>query len=374
MVHAPLYTHTRNTMSNIKTEGTLSTYKPKNNIVNWIKTMRLQTGLVTALALWVGYTSVSALTVESTLILAAIGLSFHVFGFTLNEVKDADYDSSIGNGSVHPIARGEVSREIARRIAWGAYFTSVLISIVSPYSLKGTAVLILSVIPAYLYDEFSKTHWWSNVYLSTWAGMMVLSGALHAGDPNIITAALVAVIAIQIFVQVMQGDLKDLTGDEESVCRTLGVDLKSSNSYINDKVDIGLDHDQFNIDQGGVITYTKKFVGLVYSLKAVEISLMLFIVYTFVEDIAGYIGVYSVLYFVAFISFVTSLSMFMVWVYDRDYIKKYSSLHELSAIVLVGLTVSTIDPRSGVVIATTPVIWYVIVNQLLHSGALNPDV
>lgn len=374
MVHAPLYIHARSTMSNIKTEGTFSTCKPKNNVVNWIKTMRLQTGLVTALALWVGYVSVAPLTVESTLILTAIGLSFHIFGFTLNEVKDADYDSSIGNGSVHPIARGEVSQEVARRIAWGAYFTSVLISLVSPFSPRGTLVLVLSVIPAYLYDKYSKTHWWSNIYLSTWAGMMVFSGALHAGTPNIITAALIGVISIQIFVQVMQGDLKDLTGDEESVCRTLGVDLKSSNHYINDKVDIGLDHDQFNIDQGGVITYTKKFVGLVYSMKAIEISLLLFVVYTFIDDITGYTAVFSALYFLTFISFVTSLSMFMVWVYNRDYIKKYSSLHELSAIVLVGLTVSTIDPRSGVVIAVAPVVWYIVVNQLLHSGALNPDV
>lgn len=360
-------------MSNVNEECAQDTVMRIDCLLTWLKTTRIQTGLVTSLALWVGYVSVEPLDLRSTLFLGVIGLSFHIFGFTLNEVKDAEYDASIGNGSVHPIARGDVDKDKARYLAWTAYFASLVFSLISPYSITGTLVLATAVIPAYLYDKYSKTHWWSNVYLSTWAGMMALSGSLHAGSPNIITAAIIGIISTQIFVQVMQGDLKDLTGEEESVCRTLGVDLKSGNDYINDRLDISLEHQDFSINEG-VITYTKKFVALVYFIKSIEISLLLFIVYKFIDTSSIYVSVYLVLYFLTFISFVTSLSMFMVWVYDREYIKKYSSIHELSAIVLVGLTLFTIDPRSGVVISTAPVIWYIIMNKILHSGPLNPDV
>lgn len=361
-------------MSNVSRECTTDNGITIDYLLTWIKTTRVQTGLVTSLSLWVGFVSVTSLDIRSTVLLGLIGLSFHIFGFTLNEVKDAEYDASIGNNSVHPIARGDINKESARWLAWSAYIASVIISAISPYSELGTLVLILAVIPAYLYDEYSKTHWWSNVYLSVWAGTMVLSGALHAGTPNIITAALMCAVSIQIFVQVMQGDLKDLTGDEESVCRTLGVNLKSSKDYIDNQVGFELDKNKFDINESGIVTYTRKFVGLVYTMKAIEVSLLLFVVYTFIQTVTEYTIIYSTLYFGVFISFVTSLSMFMVWVYDRDLIKKYSSIHELSAIVLVGLTVFSIDPRSGIVIAIAPVIWYIVVNKILHSGALNPDV
>ncbi|EGQ44059.1 MAG: 4-hydroxybenzoate polyprenyltransferase related protein, partial [Candidatus Nanosalina sp. J07AB43] len=204
-------------------------------IINWAKAMRVQTALVTSLAVWVGYITVSHLTFESAIILGAIGLYFHIFGFTMNEVEDYEYDASIGNASEHPIAKGKVHAGLARYIAWGSLGLSITISALSGYSLAGTAVLIMAVVPAVLYNKYSKVHWWSNIYLSSWAVLMVLSGALHGGSPNVFTYMICLAVGIQIFVQVMQGTMKDIDGRENSMCKKLGLEKSSTYEFLNER-------------------------------------------------------------------------------------------------------------------------------------------
>jgi 4-hydroxybenzoate polyprenyltransferase len=370
----PLFAHTREPMSNVETKGTLSTLDMKHKIPSWVKTMRVQTALVTSLALWVGYISVNPLNIQSAIVIGVVGVLFHIYGFTMNEVKDRKYDSSIDNDSVHPIAEGKVDPKLASHVAWGSYFASVLVSMLSGYSPAGSVILAVSVIPAYAYNRYSKTHWWSNIYLSIWASMMVLSGALHAGQPNQVTALLMGIVAIQTFVQVMQGDLKDLTGDEKSVCRILGVTLTSGKKYANKKLSMSIQTDDQTSSQNSVVIYTKKFVGIVYSLKFIELGLLAWVSYTALAQNISMTLLYGVAYFSLIICFVTTLSMFMVYVYQRSKIKKYSSMHELTWVLLIGLSLYTIDPRSGVLVGVAPVIWYLVVNKVMHSGSLNPDI
>jgi len=340
----------------------------------WIKTMRLQTALVTSLTLWAGYISVSPLNIKSALLIGVIGVAYHIFGFTLNEVKDREYDATIGNGSKHPIADGKVSPLTARKVAWGSYFLAILISSVSNFRAVGTIVLILSVIPAYAYNNYSKTHWWSNIYLSTWASMMVVTGSLYAGTPTNITWVVVGIIAIQIFVQVMQGDLKDLTGAEESVCRTLGVDLSTADEYVNYKTDIEMPSEDPIIGDNTVITYTNVFTVFIYLLKFTQLGLLIFIPYTFWEAGSNFSIMYTAIFFFSVITFVTTLSGFMVLVYNRDKIKKYSSMHELTNIALLGLALYPIHQYSSLLIIAAPISWFILTNKIIHSGSLNPDV
>lgn len=361
-------------MSNVEAKDTRIIHNSKTDLKTWLKTMRVQTALVTCLALWMGYITVDPLNIQSAAFLGVIGILYHIHGFTLNEVKDRQYDSAIGNGSVHPISRGEVSYVRATFIAWGAYIACILVSIImsitAGYSMIATMVLIASLVPAYMYNKYSKSHWWSNIYLSTWAAIMVLVGGLHAGTLNWVTYAIAIAVAIQMFVQVVEGDLKDLTGNEKSVCRRLGVKIVSPEEYLKGKVPVSAE--ELSDVYYEIVTYTKKFIILVYSVKSLQLSLLILIIYSTIGFHAPM--VFWIVYYSLIIVFITSLSMIMVYVYERDKIKKFSSIHEISSIFIFGSTMYAIDPRSGLFVGVAPVIWYILVNSFIHSGALNPDV
>ena len=343
-------------------------------VVAWLKTMRIQTALVSALPLWLGFLSVSSLSIYNIAILGVIGITYHIFGFTLNEVMDKDHDASIGNDSVHPIARGEVNQQKAKILSVIALGVSIAISAISMYSLSGTVLLAVSSIPAYTYNKYSKSHWWSNFYLSTWIFMMVLVGSLYAGSPTTITLALGIAVSIQIFIQVVEGDLKDLTGDEESICRRLGVKLVSNVEYLKKNTPLNYDTDNMQISEHYIVAYTKRFVGLVYSLKFLEITLFMWVAYSMWAFTGYYTLVYGIAFYSVVIVFITSLSMFMVYVYDRDSIKKYSSIHELSFVAIAGLTAIASDPRTGLIVCLAPIMWFLVTNKIIHSGSLNPDI
>jgi len=347
----------------------------KGGVKEWLKTTRIQTALVTSLSLWAGYITVSDLDLQSAVFLGAMGILFHVFGFTLNEVKDSEYDAKINNGSNHPIALGKVNKDLARYVAWYALLSmfalSTVISLSYGYSYMGVLMLVVAVFPAYLYNEFSKTHWWSNIYLSMWVFAMVLSGSFFASEPNQVTLLVGLAIAIQIFVQVIEGDLKDLTGKEASICDKLGVEVKTIHEYINQATDVGADIPE---KTGEIVVYNNKFTAVVYGLKLIELGLLLSVVYVY-GGVRGFdMILYTSVYFTTLIIFTTSMNMILVYVYNRDRIKKASSLHELSAIVLIGLSLYPFSQAGAVLVAVGPILWYIFVNGMLYSDILNPDV
>jgi len=278
------------------------------------------------------------------------------------------------NETDHPVASGDVHPETARLVAWVAIILCILVSAASPYPLTATLVLCAAVVPGYLYNQYSKEHWWSNFYLAIWAGLMVLAGALFAGQPTVITWLLCAAISIQIFVQVVEGDLKDINGEEITLCEKFGVRLKKPSAYINDEGSIDRLPETSDIGDRGVLTYTYKFVSMIYGLKAIELGSLMAIAYVVSTSNLTMTSLYLGIYFTMSIVFITSLSMVLAYVFDRSYIKKVASIHELSSIVLIGLTLVPLDPRGGVLVVIAPIAWYIIVNQTLHSGILNPDI
>jgi 4-hydroxybenzoate polyprenyltransferase len=349
--------------------------KMRYQLVAWLKTMRIQTGMVTSLALWVGFISVSQISIRSLLVLGCVGLFFHIFGFTLNEVEDKEYDKEMAEKNSYVTDDGVVHEHVARIVAWIAVTMSIFISAISGYPMKGSLILLLAIAPAVLYNRFSKAHWWSSIYLSVWAGLMVVAGAYFAGSPNLITWVIAAAISIQIFFQVLEGDLKDIHGTEHTFCERLGVELDSPAIYRKSERADAESRNKINgEDEKGVLRYTNKFIGTVYGLKLTEVGLLWTIPLLGVTSMGDMSHIYLTCLLIASIVFITTLSMVMTYVYDRSVIKKYSSMHELSSIILIGISVMSLDLRGGLLVAICPIVWYLVVNKTLHSGALNPDI
>lgn len=349
----------------------LNKLETRERIVEWVKTTRVQTAMVTALALWIGHVTVSPLTWRSAITLGAIGVLIHIWGFTLNEVEDYEYDAREGDASGHPIAKGKVHAGIARNVAWISALLAVSVSAISLYPIEATLVLLISFVPGYMYDKWSKAHWWSNIYLSMWAALMVLAGSMYYGDPNLYTYLVAVAVGIQIFVQVIEGDLKDIKGSERTFAERLGVNVDTAVSATFDT-----DKDKTNIQTRSceIVNYTRKFTSTVYGLKFLEVALLFYIALSTANLGYGRVGAYFTLMVVVAVAFMTSVSMFLVYCFDRDEIKKKSSIHELTSIVLLGVSVAWLDSYGAILVAIAPIIWYLTVNFVIHSGSLNPDI
>lgn len=346
----------------------------KVKLVNWVKTTRVQTAMVTALALWIGYVTVSPLSIESGVILGAMGLLVHIWGFTLNEVEDYKYDSKHGDADGHPIAKGKVHAGIARHMAWVSGFLAVAVSALFDSQPIATVVLIASFLPGYMYNKKSKTHWWSNIYLSIWASLMVLAGALHAGVPTQYTIAISVALGIQIFVQVVQGDLKDINGEENTFAEQMGVHTKHITSPLSSPPSSGEEQLPWNTGSCDVVEYTFAFATWVYLVKIIEALLLVYVATATVPFSVSMSLEYYFAFMLVGIGFFYTVSLFLVYQFDREDIKKRSSLHELTSIVFLGMSVMGLHLEGGILILAAPIVWYLSVNYIINTGALNPDV
>lgn len=361
-------------MSTEQSANTLNEFSTKVKILNWIKTTRVQTAMVTALALWIGFITVSPLSVQSAILLGCIGLLTHMWGFTLNEVEDYSYDAKHGEADGHPIAQGKVHADNARYFAWIAGFGAIAISALSPYNIMATVVLAISFVPGYMYNKWSKNHWWSNGYLCVWASLMVLSGGWHAGQPNVLTAAAAAAVGIQIFVQVIEGDLKDLRGPENTFAEKIGVYAEGMVGSLYDPRSFEMHSASSHTNECRVINYPTSFTLGIYFTKAIELGLLLFISYKTIPMAAHSSMWYLFIFMISAVAFFYSLSMFMVYELDRERIKQKSSIHELVSIVVLGIAVMGLDRSGAMLIILAPILWYVLINHTIHSSALKPDI
>lgn len=353
----------------------------KRKLVYWVKTARVQTAMVTSLALWVGYIATSDVSVVGIVSLAIIGILVHVWGFTLNEIKDSDYDSQADDVGGHPIAQGFVDVEDATKVAWLSAFTSVIVLWMWSRSPGAVSLLLLSFVPGYMYNEWSKVHWWSNGYLSMWAALLVFTGSAVSGTINVYSVCLAFILSIQIFVQVIQGDLKDLKEPESSFAAKLGVITTEVKGSVYEYVDGEVGDEIQSKGYCEVVRYPFKFSLTVYSLKIVEAGLLAYVSLAAINELPystittrGFNTLYITIFILITMLFIATASLFLVYIYDRDEIKKKSALHEVSSIILIGMSILPLSMLGGVIVATVPAIWFIGVNTVIHSSSMNPDI
>jgi hypothetical protein len=285
-------------------------------------------------------------------VLGIVGVLLHIWGFVLNEVKDKEYDERYSDSSGHPLAGGDISTTHASAVAWGAGGIAIAFSAVIFNSLFGIILLLMSFAAGTFYNIYSKQHWWSNAYLSAWVLLLTFSGAAFAGSFSVFTWAIGGALAIQIFVQVIEGDMKDILGPEHTMAERMGV----------------------KCDEEHIMSYPTRFRKAINVLKMVELGLVGYIVYANIDltnilDIV-ILGVLSIFASI----FIATTTYYLTARLDRDKIKKRSSIHELASVVMLGISSYWLDYQSAIFIALAPVVWYVLVNKILHSGAMNPDI
>jgi len=330
------------------------------SIKSWIKVFRLQTALVTALALWVGYVSTGQSQLGDIVVLAIVGLLTHMWGFGLNEVYDYEYDVQNQRSSGHPIATGEVQRKRVKYASRASIVFAIFIIWMGSKGALAPLMLVLSVIPGFAYNKYSKVHWWSNIYLSIWAFILVIAGALYVGEPNIITYLIAGALFIQIFVQVIEGDIKDIQGPESTFAGRFGTHLFSSfDAELNDYTRI---------------KYSNTLVSIVFSLKFIESALIGIVGFLSVTYGGFKMMAYVGLICIALLLFIYTLAKIFKKEYDRERVKINSAKHELTSIAVIGISMSMINIVAGLIILVAPILWFIGMNGLIHSKGLSPDI
>ena len=330
------------------------------SIKSWIKVFRLQTALVTALALWVGYVSTGQFELGDIVVLAIVGLLTHMWGFGLNEVYDYEYDVQNQKSSGHPIATGKVERVRVKYASRASMVFAIFIIWMGSDGVLPPLMLGLSVIPGFAYNKYSKVHWWSNIYLSIWAFILVMAGALYVGEPNITTYLIAGALFIQIFVQVIEGDIKDIEGPESTFAGRFG-------THVFNSFDVELNNYKR-------VKYSNTLLSTVFTLKFIEAGLITMVGFLSVKygsfEMFAYVGVMCI----ALLLFIHTLSNIFKKEYDRDRVKINSAKHELTSIAVIGISVSMVNFVAGMIVLVAPIVWFIGINAFIHSKSLSPDI
>jgi len=323
------------------------------SIVNWVRVSRVQTAGVTVMAVLLGAITVRSPTVFEASMLIATGLFVHVWGFSQNEVMDSEFDRPHNNLEVHPIARGEISKKKATIFSYasiaiaGVFFGQIA-------GVVATITLGISTLFGFLYNKTSKDKYYSGVFLSLWSGLLTLSGALALGSLNIWTIVFAIAISLHAITHIIEGDIKDITGPEQTLIGEFGAYMK----LVEPKV-----------------SYPKDLKAIIYGLDLFY-GLLLFVpLYFRTNGIPQYasallflIGANIILVMLALMRNVLHAN------FERDSLKQLFSAHEILSVALISLSALLFDiwVAAGIVIFVP--VWYIGVNKLIYSEALNPSI
>lgn len=332
---------------------------------SWVKTTRIQTAMVTTLALWAGYITITGFNIYSFIALTVIGLCSHISGFTQNEVFDYEYDKKYGEAKGHPIANGIISRSSAMYLVYITTVLSIIFMYLISHSIYATLAISISHIFGYMYNKNCKKQWWSNIYLSCWVFCVVIAGALYAGVPNIDTILLAIAISIQIFTQVMEGDIKDITGPENTMVGKLGTKVLRNKYQLTD------DNGETIDSKVDIIKYSRKTSLLFMVLKLIELIVLILAIFD--ARIAPNFIYVGILY-ISSMFFIYTAHQVLYPIMNRDIIKKKSAIHELTSIFVIGIAIWSFSKIGAIVAIVIPILWYILVNYTLHSSSLAADI
>lgn len=338
-----------------------ATGKPRSIVLRvqlWLQTLRFQAAASGAAVTLIGYVSVSEVDLTSAVLVGLVGALANVWVSGHNEISDAEYDAEHSDAGGHPIASGEISKHKAIIVTGMVAASSFgIYSVLEPGSI-GYIMLVSSYLFGYAYNDRSKVDWWSNLNFGLWGSTLVIAGAAPFGEYTTTTLLLATAMGIYSFVGVIQGDLKDLDGPENTFTEHLGVRLTMADTGI----------------LSTRIVYSRTFLATLASLKVTELSMLIVAYLLLSTDPLSLVNLNSIAMVVAAVLFLSTVYGYVLSEYDRAKIKRRYGLHVLVGFILYGLVITPASQTLGLFVALVPGLWFVLFNKILHSNVLDPDI
>ncbi len=295
-----------------------------------------------------------------TLFLA--GIFAHVWGCYNNDRLDLTIDKNASYCIDKPLVSGKIKQRHARIIENTALLIFIFLVLyssyisnsqttsifISPRIISTIFFLFCAISLAYLYNRFNKSNIFINITGQMYATFAVLIGMSIVTDYNIIVFLSAILIGLNgVYLNIIEADLKDIKGDIVNVPKSLGV------RFIGEKA-----------------VNLFKFYILNETIKTISFLLVLLIL--FLEKVE------IIFYFFAFgfycINVVFRIFMFKNLSANREKMKRFIAVQELSSILFICTIYMIVNPLLIVVIPLFIVLWLSIWNMVLWNTFFRPQV
>jgi 4-hydroxybenzoate polyprenyltransferase len=299
-----------------------------------------------ALAMW----PIAPLTPLLFVELFIIGILLYIQCMTLNEYSDVEVDRKADALSTKPLVKGTIPRENSLYLSIISALAAFVLGFVF-FNPLAALMLILLTLEGALYNIYSKKHFWTDVFVGTWAFLFTIFGAMTI---SLDIQPLVYVIAVLWFIRLLfansvTGGIKDIESDIKARARTVPV-------YFG----VGF--------KNGRMLRTPGFVTYEYGLEAC------FVLIAILPWYMGWLAP-DILVLALVVFFMAGFIGTLLGVNSPDYCMKrvlvLSLVHEISGFMVMGIALVQVAgilyPVLALVLA---LVWYAVFVRAVYGGAL----
>jgi 4-hydroxybenzoate polyprenyltransferase len=333
----------------------------KNKAFEYLRLIRVQTAAVTAVTPLIGGLIMGLRDIFSLTILFIIGIFYHIYGFVLNEYIDINIDKTSKDLKNKPLVSEVISKRTALFIALFSCAFSCILTLIFFPSVLPLLFILSALLFGGIYDVFGKKILCSDFILGLAFFFLCLMGASTVSyDFTNLTFIVCLIYFVHIvFNNSVEGGLKDVDHDYKANAKTLATKMGA-------KVDIGkLKVTKIFISYAVIIKII--FIGLVF-LLGFQPEINLFSSYDY------FLQIILIILFLILVFF-TMFRFLLIKKFDRAYLKKMFSIHEMSSYFLV---IIVLFPLIGVLptvyLILIPFCWYIFSNTILYKKLLQPQV
>ena len=324
-----------------------------NKFLEYLRMSRVYNGHVMGMILILSYLLAATLNdvpIEFWKIIGLFiaGLLAHAWGAYNNDRHDLGIDRKAGYCSHKPLVSGKVGRVTAFWLETLFLFAFMAVIVVISPSMWTLGYMLAAIGIAAVYNRFNKSSQFINIVGQFYATFVVLIGMslVVTFDLRILFIAL-AMGVNGVYLNTVEADLKDIGGDDINVPKALGVRVER-----------------------GILVNWQRFAIYAMVLRGVVACLVLLTVMA----LGMPKGILYLVLFVALVNYGTATLFFVKMSPDREAMKPYIMIQELSAILLISIPFMYVWPFLPLVVLVFAAAWLCVWNFVLWGKPMAPQV
>lgn len=326
-------------------------------IKDHLKLIRIHSAVLSAIAtVCIAASTGEKLTIYHYIELFCIGILFHIYFFTLNELKDIEFDKKSKDLSAKPLVDGSIKIKNARYIIISSVILVLIFSAIFFYDqiLILLAVSLAAFLFGGLYDFLGKKLPHADYFTAFTVFFIALYGGFSVKtDLGLFTYIIALLAFVQMLINNIIAGLKDV--DHDFLAGGLSTPLRM-------KVKV----------EGGLFLVSKSFIAYVAILKAAHIFLAILpFALNLIEYEIWQLYLVIILIFIAVIFMIRFLT---IKKFEREKIIRAIGFHEMFAFMVVPFMLYTfIGPLATIFLLVFPVLWLGVFLIILY-GRLMPGI
>lgn len=309
-----------------------------------------------------GAISVGVYDLYSLSILFIVGALSAIFGFVLNDYADIELDGLITELKNKPLVKGAISKKSAVIICFFAMLSTFFFAfflwidvVLNSHRFLAIGCLVVAGVLGSIYNLYGKNIFASDFLVATSMSLVFLYGALaFSDDLGILPWSIFFLTFNQtLHMNAVEGGLKD--ADHDYLMGVTNIALRSGVKVEKKKI---------------VTPWFFKAFGL-----GIRIFSSILVFLPFLLGLDFEIWQITLLILLLFGVFYNELRLLFLKVFDRSKIRKYIALSNFLRYSIVPIMlISVIGVLGGIVLATLPILWYIVFSPLLGTKLFQPEM